>query len=112
MGRSRLQLQYENECREWGEPTGLATSDAVVVSGVVMGEGAISGLFWQQRMPVQRGYHHPYTNLRSTPDLGPDLGRGGGGRRKTKTDALSVASRKDDSEGVGLVVRVNVQKST
>jgi hypothetical protein len=40
-----------------------------------MGEGgAVSGLFWQQRMPVQWGYLHPYTNLRSTPDLCPDLG--------------------------------------
>jgi hypothetical protein len=62
------------QCMEWGEPTGLAASSAVVVSGVVVGgEGAISGLFWQQRMPEQQGYLHPYTNLTSTPDLCPDL---------------------------------------
>ena len=48
-------------------------------------------------MPVQRGYLHPYTNLRSTPDLCPDLGAKK--RRKTRTDGLSVASTKDDSGG-------------
>jgi len=53
-------------------------------------EGAVSGLFWQQRMPVQRGYLHPYTNLRSTPDLCPDLA---GGKRKTRTEGLGRTIR-------------------
>jgi hypothetical protein len=55
-----------------------------------------------------RVYLHPYTNLRSTPDLCPDLG---GKKEETRTDRLSVASWKDDSGGVGLGVRVNVQKA-
>jgi hypothetical protein len=60
-------------------------------------------------MPVQRGYLHPYTNLRSTPDLCPDLGAKK--RRKTRTDGLSVASTMDDSGGVGLWVEVILEKS-
>jgi len=49
-------------------------------------------------MPVQRGYRHPYTNLRSTPDLCPDFGA----KKRRRTDGLSVASTMDDTGGVGL----------
>lgn len=73
-------------------------------------EGAISGLFWQQRLPVAQGYLHPYTNLRSTPDLCPDLK--GGNRKKEKNRRCSIcASGKDDSGVWGLGMRHNVQKS-
>jgi len=82
------------------------------MSGVVTGEkGAISGLFWQQRMPVQRGYLHPYTNLRSTPDLCPDLW--GKKKERQKQTVYLLLARRMIRGGVGLWVGVgvNVQKS-
>jgi hypothetical protein len=58
------------------------------------GKGAISGLPWQKRMPVPQGYRHPYTNVTSTPDQGPDLER----ERKGKNRRYLLPARRGDKK--------------
>jgi hypothetical protein len=65
------------------------------------GEGAISGLFWQQRMPVQQGYLHPYTNLTRPRQIWVLIYRKQKQNRqeKERTDTLAAASKDDPGGG-------------